>query len=870
MPLEDMPIYIYIHVYICVSVKNLLYVVAPASIFSGIMKKKISGKLLGSLSAQPSHLFEPSDLVKWDLTKVAQILTAAANGDENRERGVNSEKALRFVAKTKDGLRRRLANAKSVYNQWMTSTDLLTMPLGSARYIVISAEKTNSGDFGPLLEKAIAVVQHHNEDCPDHCRDLVHCGQQMPDVSVVMLSALDASMSNFARVVVTDFQPIFDAASEDFAGESLASPVISGDCLLPSGHSSSNFSPLIDIYASPKLIAQDENRLVEDMLIDQYALGKPEMYGLDRIKLLSTRSQGLHMSLSFTRVLQHWCVSEHISSQAITRLLKMLHFYKPTITIGDYDAKTGSIPCTGRRLLTTSKRAQVSKGTTGVTSKSVFAEHQITPKIIFGPGFKTKDSVKVGRYVHFGLEKAILGTSIGLLHRYHYRNLLRRIHTVHPRLLPQLFVDLTRPTPEEPFSLPVWLKWLMDTRPVMEKQEPIVFEVRINVDGSQWYESSYIKGTPIFGKLTAIRTLSGSTRVKLPYNLAKPFVIGVFEQTGPKPPARKLMEDTIAEMNLLHPDTLLEGGDREGSSYAVQVTCFDCDAPQRADLKGTKLCSGYYGCERCHTKGVYVPRNNDGPTKIKVPQVTKQIVQVPQINAEGETTIVQKNVWGVRRPMMKNVRQGTKRPSHAAAADRSDINANEETQPETTEEPRKKRRKIQSEVGPSQEDISDEEADSGRDASDEDEHPDVGHDAIPRTVQTNLRAANKKKPRKVVKSGAVRLNQRHNLAVMSKRKQRAIDEDEEYVPSTSDEEQDDDAMDCSAIDNVNAGSTRADITAANGADAGAAPKKKSKRKMEGGATYFPEIGALERCDELWDDYRKPEEAVDVSISNNSN
>ncbi len=742
------------------------------------MKKKLLCKLL-SRSAQPVQ-YKPSDLVKWDLTRVAQILTAAANGDENREREVNSEKSLRREANTKDGLRRRLKRAKEVYDQWMESSDLLTMPLGSARFIAISSEKSHFAQFGPLLEKARAVIEHHNEDCPDHCRDLVHCGQAMPDVSVCMLSALDASMSNFARVTVTDPQPVHDAVSfTDFAGDnnfvSITSAVNSADFLL-SGNSSSSFAPLINIYASPQLIAQDENRLLDDMMFDQYALGKPETYGLHRIKLLSTRSQGMKMSLSFTRVLQHWCVSEHITLQAMTRFLKLLHFYKPTITIGDYKGRNSAIPRTGRRLLTTSKAAQASKGTTGVNSKSVFAEHQIKPRTIFGPGFKTKDQVKTGRYVHYGVEKAILGTSIGLHYRYHYRNLLRRIHTVHPSMLPMEFVYLTRPHPEEPFNQEVWLKWLMETRPVLQKEvEPIVFEIRINADGSQWYESSYIKGTPIFGKLVAIRTLSGSIRVKAPYKLAKSFVIGVFEQTGPKPLARKLMKDTIEEMNLLHPDTLLEGGARAGSSYAIQVTCFDCDAPMRADLKGAKSCNGFYGCERCHTKGVYVKRNNDGPgqTKFKIPQVTKQVVQVAEINAEGETTTVQKTVWAVRRPMMKNG-QGTKRQAKQAAG-------NEEAQPETTEEPRKKRRKIQSEIGTASQDdsISDDEADSGRDASDEDEDPDVGHDAIPRTAQPGTRAANKKKSgTKGVKSGAVRLNQRHNLAVISKRKKRALDDDE--------------------------------------------------------------------------------------------
>jgi hypothetical protein len=138
--------------------------------------------------------------------------------------------------------------------------------------------------------------------------------------------------------------------------------------------------------------------------------------------------------------------------------------------------------------------------------------------------------------------------------------------------------------------------------------EPIVFDVRINADGAQWFESSYIKGTPILGKILSVRTLSGTVILKIPYNLAKPFVIGLFEQTGPKPPSDLLLADTIKEMKKLHPSQLMVGGDREGACFAVQVVCFDCDAPMRSDIKGTKY-SGIYSCERCKARGVYIKRS---------------------------------------------------------------------------------------------------------------------------------------------------------------------------------------------------------------------------------------------------------------------
>jgi len=780
--------------------------------------RKFSHALLSDV--EPIQLL-PSDLLKWDLSTTAVILNAIELGEPGRTQAVTCSAASLRDLKSEAERTRRRNRAKAQYNKWLESKDVTSMPLGSARYIFEYAQKSSWARFGPLVEHARIVINHHNIDCPDHCKDLLHEGDRVPDVSVVMLSALDSAMSNFSRVTVTNPEVLYNAASllDDGAGPSALGDLVT--YAAAGSESTLDWTPSTDIYLLPQFIAQDESSMLDDMMVDQLMLGSPQKFGIERIKWLSTSksTKEMKMSLSFTRVLQHWSVQEHISQQALTRLLKLMHFYRPTITINDYIDHR--IPHTGRRLLSTSKTAQMrttnDRRRTGPNDcTDFFEEHQCKVRTLFGPGLKSKDMVQVGRYAHFGLEKAILGTSIGLIHRYHYRNLLRRIHTVHPLLLPEMFLDLTRPESDEPFDRNTWYNWLTAKRPDMKTQEPIVFEVRINADGAQWFESSYVKGTPILGKITAVKTLSGSKRVKIPYHLGKPFVIGVFEHTTGKPAAWDLLKDTIAEMNGLHPDTLLGGGAREGESFAVEVTCFNCDAPMRSDLKGTKSCSGYYGCERCRTSGVYVPRSKMC--------IVKEIVQ----NSDGTTT----TKWVKKLVPIEG--KGTKRSSKQA-----------EVQPPKETIAKRKRRLEEQDLGEGLEND-----DPAADASDEDEDA-----AAP---FSRVRAGGAKKKQLEERSAAVRVPKR---LVTRKKKQRTIEADE--IPPETDEEEDGYESDDTA-NHVDSCNTVVNETSSAVDEATKKKKKKGKGKIIGGSTYFPEIGAEPRTDAGWSQYTFPEEPGVVS------
>ncbi len=71
-----------------------------------------------------------------------------------------------------------------------------------------------------------------------------------------------------------------------------------------------------------------------------------------------------------------------------------------------------------------------------------------------------------------------------------------------------------------------------------------------------------------------------------------------------EPSNLEFLQDTIDDLNVL----LNDGLDIGERVIPISIRCIVCDAPAKALVKGTKLYSGYFGCDKCCQRGEWLGR----------------------------------------------------------------------------------------------------------------------------------------------------------------------------------------------------------------------------------------------------------------------
>ena len=115
--------------------------------------------------------------------------------------------------------------------------------------------------------------------------------------------------------------------------------------------------------------------------------------------------------------------------------------------------------------------------------------------------------------------------------------------------------------------------------------------LQVNIDGLPLFKSSGSQFWPILGRLIS------------PYT-SKPFMIGLFFGNEKPKDANEFLKDFVDEMGILQTSGIKVPG--TGHTLLLELSCFLCDVPAKSFVKKIKGHSGYFGCDRCCQKGVYL------------------------------------------------------------------------------------------------------------------------------------------------------------------------------------------------------------------------------------------------------------------------
>lgn len=479
-------------------------------------------------------------------------------------------KELGGAAKSLENANNLRKQARTLFAKW--ETDYREIRLGSSSFLLRESSVSMTEKLG-LLSNAKQAQKVHLHYCPDNCTYEKHS-------------------STGGLETVSD-----DTAAQQLRHEICNYENNCYESFIPDDPDDDPAEPFDDYCNSVE--KEQTRQQQEDELLEK----------IDRVLQAMAKDNSLE-GITFKRILQHWAVKWGIVQDAIEDFIRLLQLVNPR-------ADFSQLPKSGKTLFKVAPDAVVDKLVTITEIKS--------------PSVNDKPE-KTGEYMHLGVENAVRGISIGILHVSEHRQLFRLISYLFPKLLPKELVESAMSSGSNsdvsststPMMVPSDIS--QAATPANDNNrstDPTIIKIDVNIDGVVWFQSAASeKVVPILGKFHSISR--GSFTLKMP-SIQKPFIIGVFRGQG-KCSVQKLCHEFIKEMIKLG-DT-----SRSRLPFIVEISSFICDAPMRAELKGIVNFNGYYGCERCKTPGEMITPGGKTKGSIKFPETDA----APRLDDEWE------------------------------------------------------------------------------------------------------------------------------------------------------------------------------------------------------------------------------------------
>lgn len=287
------------------------------------------------------------------------------------------------------------------------------------------------------------------------------------------------------------------------------------------------------------------------------------------------------------RRLQRWTIRNvltlikakcFLSDNVMTEILTMFHNLKPVMDYKNLPKNGKSLALPAYQFLKNFNVRKVNNNLGVGQQVPLLASDTVVETI----AAQRRASPKEGEVLDFSIEDSLFMDGPGMYHADAYRILLRRINAAFPKFLsPKLLKVADRQQYDMEDA-----KNLLHLRSKMN-----FFCLKIHGDGVQIAKNGQRPtAIPLLASIDSIcpydhntKTVDWNNEVRIPYRLAKPFIIVVYHGLK-KPDMYQFLEKFFEELTRLDPDA--DGDDALPRRCVVQIKCIICDSPMKSWFTG--------------------------------------------------------------------------------------------------------------------------------------------------------------------------------------------------------------------------------------------------------------------------------------------